>query len=231
MQHPELGAINCKLEHMATSWMYSMRDGVDVDCTWIETIDDIDTFQAALIEPSPLAQMNAAASNTDIALDAVLSALKDSNADVDKQVRAELEDFKSNVMKNVSFSEFMRQLNAPFDQVNLLTNKISGTVDRIAYRAEVLNNSLASISAPAYTAQIRESAHRLQAAAKGTKDTIQSQGKQLLTLTTTAPATLADLTIDTASSITDLITLNPGLANSPSIKKGTVVRYFKPKNK
>lgn len=226
LAHPELGDITCKLESAELEWEPTNRDGVDVRVTWVESVEDEDTFSTSLTKVSPAVALDYEAANADAQLTAAIAALQAKNATVEAATRDELEGFRDGRMDPYTFGDFARALKSPIDQANLSSQKFAGAVDAIAYRAAELSDSLERAGSPAVMWPLQDAADRLGDAAIDAKNALSAQGKPVIaTYTTTKEMTLDDVARIVGADFSEVLKLNGKLVAFPSVPANTVVRY------
>ena len=210
LQHPELGLLTCKVERCHTVWSAERRGGVDVDASWLESDDTGGDLTAALATPSPLAGLTASAA----AIDADLAAMAST-----------VTGMPTPYTPPFSLSAMVSQITAIAGSVTALQQGIAGSVASVVYQAQRVQASLDaasnSLNWPLQLAcsQTIESANNALAAAPA--------GPPVQVYTTTADATIGALATAIPSDITSLLALNPALAASPVVPRGTQVRYIK----
>ncbi len=210
LQHPELGPIRCKPHTAEMQWGANSRDGVDVQATWIESLDDTVTeFQDILARKSPVAELTLQGDQLD----------------------GQVTDYKNPLLppsaRAFSFVDAIRKVTKSFNAISLASYKYGGYINHVAYKAQLLEDAVLRIRDNSAW-PIVTSCERMRATLHDAKK-LQIAGDRLVgTFTIPKDATLASLLIPTRTSPTDLLTLNPTLGRSAVILKGTIVRYFLP---
>lgn len=204
--HPEWGELDAKCVSFDTVVDASRRDGVAVQVAWLEHTDDA----ATLGEASPLAFATQAASDVDEAL----LALRLKNAALDAELRNK---------KIPSFSDTLRSVRATADTLTLLQRQGAGIIPRMQYDLKQTSDSLERLT--------DASGHTAKAAVEALKAALLAvQASLFVTRKILVFATPVDMTLGAIAgtlkvSIADLTRLNPALAGSYRVARGSVVRY------
>jgi prophage DNA circulation protein len=208
LQHPELGAINCKVKTADVDWDANKRDGADVSVTWIESFDDSSQFDQVLASPSPVAVLYSSAFDLD-------SQLTQYNVPIPKLP----------TISGESFTQLISQITAITDQASLLNRQIGGYVDHALYRLSALSDSVMALK-DSQTWPIFNSIERLRASLATYR--LQQLQKTLNVSIYIVPKdqNLSSVATTVASSVSDLVKLNPLAASSAVVKSGTVIRYY-----
>jgi LysM repeat protein len=121
----------------------------------------------------------------------------------------------------------MRSITAVTDQASLLSARVNGKIDGVAYRVKTLTASVEKARSSLLTATIQPHLTRLTASIADLRTTLGTTGKTLVLHVVRAPTTLAGIAVDAHAPVTELIKLNRDLVRSPVVNAGTVVRYYK----
>jgi hypothetical protein len=214
--HPELGTIRCKLRSAETDWSASARDGVDVEISWVESVDDADaTLDALLLAASPLAAAKIAAQD--------LSTFAFS--DKTKALAAALTGPKD--PSGYSLGDLLNDVQAAIDQGTLLERRIVGKVDQAINRADRLVEALNRLSAPQDWPGKRSAEVLADSLATLRRQALAPLGGAKATryYVTTGPTTLARIAAAIGRAVSDIVAMNPDLARSPVVPAATLVRY------
>ena len=205
LQHPELGEIRCKPDKAEFKWSANTRDGVDVSASWIESLDDTVTeFQDILARPSPA---------QDVALDLDDQLGQYTNPGLPSHVRA------------FSFVDGITKITSAVSGVTLVAKQKGGYINHVLYRAQLLQDAVLRLRDNTAW-PIVMSCERMKAALYTMAKTLLVVARTVAVYTTPKAQTLSSLMVPTRTSVVDLITLNPELAASPVVPKGTAVRYY-----
>lgn len=229
MVHPEFGPVFCKLDSCETVWSAERRDGVMVECSWIETVPpgEVDKPDFVNARPSPVSSI-------------LLGAL-----DLDAQIRTASPPFPSLPAYKPDFSSFMRSLTAISDQVSLASSRGLGSIGGVLYRLNTLQNSIENAqSAPATTVRgiispdttgaakrallwpLRNTLEQLRGAAIDISKVLGANGKPVKVFITQIEMTLANIAQNLGAPVGDLITLNPSACAAPIVPRATSIRYY-----
>jgi hypothetical protein len=209
LQHPEFGVLNCKVQTMAWELEAQTRQGVWVDFKWLQTDDTADDqLQQALSQPSPLANMAAAANDLDSNL-----------ANVSPIV------VPTPYVPPIGFSDLANQIRAVVDQTTQLQKSSAGRVDNMIYEANALRDSLNRL-ASALNWPMIQSCERAKESCYDLKASILKKGRPIGFYTTQKDATLAQIAAALGVNVMDTISLNPAYAMQPLVPKLSVVRYY-----
>lgn len=209
LQHPELGLIECKPEECNTEWAADRRDGVTVDVTWVETEDQAVDTNAIFNSDSPI---------TNVSLGAL---------DLDASLGLALDQFPTLPKYQPDFAATMRSITAISDQVSLLSQRVKGKLDGVAYRVENLSNSISKARSSVLTAKLGPSTERLKAGIIDLRKTLGTTGKTIVFEVVRTPMTLANVAQNAGAPIVELIKLNNDLVREPVVAAGTIVRHYK----
>jgi prophage DNA circulation protein len=210
LTHPELGELPCKLETLDTEWDAQRRAGVEVEISFIETLQDFDSPNPVGL--SPIQKMTNAGANLDSSYDDL------------GLLAPTLPVFRE------SFADFARKLQSIGDTQFAAAYRVKGFADGMIYRANAVIESL-DRAADATTWPARDAAERIKDAGHAA----QRASEIAFTRTTFFYTTLADITLAELSQtlkgapVDEMMRLNPRIAAAPVVKKGTVVRYTAPR--
>jgi len=212
LQHPELGPLTCKCEFMRWRLDAHVRSGVWCEVAWVESDDTQQELAQNLAAPSPLAGMQAAASD----LDAL-------TAEFDPRLTPHLPTF------DASFEDYVFAVRGVIDQFTILKKQTSGRIDNLIAQANALEFSLNSaandnvLNWPAIAA-----CERLKAACYDQKAVQLSRARPIGFFTTQKDATLAEVALAAGAPITDIMMLNPAYLSNPILPRDSVVRFYLP---
>jgi len=125
LQHPELGSLQVKCEMAHTRWSGSVRGGVFVDCSWIETDDTQVALTEALTGPSPIGYMALSAAELDNQLATLNPAL------VPQPYKPPF-----------SFGSIFASIRSTLDQYTILQKQFAGRLDNALYQVTAIEDSL-----------------------------------------------------------------------------------------
>lgn len=210
LQHPELGALTCKLEVAEVGWDAHVRGGVYVDATWIETDDSTDSLQSALSRASPVAQAQSAAADLDSLTTVSPTA-------------------PTLPVFSASFTDLVNAVRAVVDLETLLAKSTGGRVDNIIYNCQQLRNSIEGANPANQNAlnwPIVDAIEQLQSAAYDLKATQLTKGRTIAIFPVPKDAILSQVAATIPAPLEDVMTLNPALIQQPVVPLGTLVRYY-----
>ena len=205
LQHPELGPLRCKPHSVRTVWAAEPRDGVDVDCSWIETIDP----QQKVAMPSPIQTAMRGALDLDASLGTVAS-------------------LPQTPTYEPNFADMMRGIQAIGDSVTLLSHRGAGVIASVEYRAQAVIDSVdrADKAGDVTLWALRQAAERVKSGVRGLRDTLLQSKRRIGLYPVPKPMTLAGVAAALSVDVTDLIDLNPGLLRLPIVAQGAIVRFY-----
>jgi hypothetical protein len=210
LQHPELGTLTCKCEVMRWRLAAGVRSGVWCDVTWLESDDTADELNQNLAAPSPLAGMQAAASDLDLNLPSL-----------DPRLVPQLPTFP------MSFEDYVFAARGAIDQFTIMQKQYAGQIDNAIYQANALEFSLNSAGNDnAMNWPMIAACERLKASCYDQKATQLQQARPLGFSTLGKDSTLAQVAAGLGAPIGDIILLNPALLYHPIVPRETVVRYY-----
>lgn len=214
--HPELGEINAKPEHVDTDWTFSTRGGVLVNASWIETTDDPTRLASLIAAVSPLASAIQAAADIDKNLPNITPALPTNPPTFAP-----------------TFEDSMRSLQGVFDQTTLLSRRFTGQIDNVLYRVSALENSMElAANAPGAAKQhvlnwpMNDAIQRMKSAANDLKTQLIQGNKKIGIYLNPGSLTMGGVSAAIPAPITDLMRLNPGLLANPIVPPNSKIRYF-----
>ena len=131
LQHPELGPLNCKLDMARTTWQGTVRGGVWVHATWIESDDtQADQLGQDLSAASPITNLIASADDLDAQIAAYSGALPSPLTPL-----------------QFSFSDLANSICGVVDSVTVLQKEFQGRAQNMIYQCNRIQNSLDMASA------------------------------------------------------------------------------------
>lgn len=214
--HPELGQIKCKVETCDTRWSAGTRGGVDVDVTWIESLEYGTDINANFTNDSPTASAEIAA----LDLDTQVFDLTEAKSEIPTET------FKT------SFGESLRQIKGIADQATLFNQRVAGQVDSMAYRVEALSDAIGGAKTSVKNWPVLNSIERMKSSLVDLKKQILTTGKPVALYTVVKESTLAAIANAVAVyagrsvDVGEILILNPALAQRPTVQPGIVVRYY-----
>lgn len=227
VQHPEHGEISCKLESCDVVWDATRRDGVTVECVWIETILDGDDVDFVNSRPSPIAEV-------------LLGAL-----DLDVQITTVTPPFPTLPVYTPDFAASMRSLTAVADQVTLASQRGLGQIDSLFYRLDTLQNAITKAqSAPATTVRgliapiqngkalrallwpMTNTIEQMRSAGNDLKSVIGTNGRPIKVYVTQVQMSLANIAQTLGVNVNDVMTLNHASTREATVEARTPIRYY-----
>jgi len=228
LNHPEFGPIQCKTLSVQTDWRATSRDGVEVDCTWKETLT-----------PDTFSNINASISD--------VQNIDTFAGDLDREVGETI--YASEPTFQPNFFDTLSQIQSVTDQVTIQSNRITGKIDNLSYRLNLIGDSVTRAAIPPRTSvasiinpnpsqtnralsniywPVRKTVQQFQSALNDFKKKLLEDGRPIVFYRAPQPITLAGVTIATKAPILDVMNLNPDLMRAPYIQTGTLVRYYSP---
>lgn len=204
VQHPEFGEIACKAERVDFELSGDRQGATEITASWVETLDD-DVISKIVNSPANDIELGA----TD--LDASMADLR--------KLAPTLPEFE------VSISDFARKLSGIADSITALSYRQAGVVNNILYQCHRIQASI-DRAKNALTWPATQNLNRIKSAAYDLrKQFLSPNGLGLYTVK--ADTTLAGVVValPKGTGVGDLIKLNPTLARSPVVLRGTLVRY------
>lgn len=212
--HPEMGDLSAKPHTAEVEWSGDAhRDGAVVNATWTETL--VEAYDLTAIDnPSPIATAEAAALDLDASID---------------DINSLADEYRLPVYEK-TFEDDLNNLAAVGDQVALASQRITGRVDNLVYKAKQVRDS-ALRARDALTWPAVQAATRLSAAMQDIRQSLVESGQDIILYTVPKATTVAGLVPTTGVSVRDLLELNPQLAYQPVVRAGTVIRYYAARRK
>ena len=212
LQHPELGSLTCKCELMRWRLDANVRSGVWCDIVWIESDDTAQQLAQNLAAPSPLAGMQAAASDLDLQF-----------ASLNPRLTPHLPTFQA------SFSDYVFAVRGAIDQFTILQKQTAGRIDNLVYQANALEFSLNSAANNnVLNWPVIAACERLKEACYDQKAVQLARARPIGQYTTQKDATLAQVASAIRAPVTDIMMLNPAFLSQPILPRESVVRYYLP---
>jgi hypothetical protein len=210
LNHPELGALTCKVESCVTTWEGTARGGPTVQASFIESDDTATEATTALSQPSPISAAAAACAN----LDSDLAVTTTASAPTLPVFAA-------------SFSDLIGQIEGLGTQFSLLEYSVGGQLNAIIYQCNSLESVLATES-NALNWPTVQAAEQAKDACYTLQGNLLTTGKKVSSYTSTKDATLAELATTLHASLYLLMNLNPTLISQQPVPAGSLVRYYAP---
>ena len=208
LQHPELGALTCKLDTFTTTWEGTARGGPSSHVVWIETDDSSTQLLTALGQPSPISAMAAATANLDTYIAVSTTA-----------TIPQLPDFTQ------TFSQLFAQFASLSTQASLLSANVGGQLTAIIYQADTLESAMAAVP-NALNWPLVQAAEQAKDAAYTLRGNLLTTGSNVATTTTAKDSTLAEIAVTLGCDLYLLMNLNPGLVAVQPVPQGSLVRYY-----
>ncbi len=208
LQHPELGHISCKLKSAEVAWNAEVRDGVDVDITWVESTDEGLEVLDAITSDSPITDVMVASKD----LDASLSFTRDPTP----------EELK--VPGEPSFEDMINDIQSITDQASLLNRRVSGKIEAAQYRATLLVDSVSKAADPKQW-PMKQAAIRVVTGMQDVSKRLLVKSAPVI-FTTPREMTVGSISLAVQRPIDELINLNPSLVRRPTVRAGTKVRHY-----
>jgi prophage DNA circulation protein len=207
LQHPEIGAITCKVESVVTTWRATERGGPTVQATWVET-DDSGLVLQLFGQPSPISAGAAACANLDTNLGQMLS-------QAGPVIPA----------PTTSFTDLFNQIRGLATQAQLLSYSFGGQIQNLVYQANALETGLAA-TPTALNWPLFQAAEQAKDAAYTLQGNLLTQGQKVSRYTTPDELTIPAIAARLGVPIQFLLNLNPTLALTPVVPPQTVIRYY-----
>lgn len=201
--HPLHGRMQCKVVSFKESLTAQMRDGVDVDVQWIETTETDDT-QSSL---SPMSQALYSAEQVDASLTVL---------------RAKLA--RLNLPDSYSFFDAVRSIQAASSSLVLLQKKSLNSFRNIIQNLKEVHSAIVQTKDVALS-PLRLNVDRCIASCFELERTLLVT-KVTQTYYVPRAVTIGGLSARLQVTVSDLIRLNPTLANFTIIPKNTPVLYY-----
>ena len=210
LSHPLFGDIKCKPVGVSTTLSANTRDGAYADAEWIEDTDTEEESGKILSKQSAIDEAT------------VLAADLDSYVAGNPIIRDPGDPFDV----GMSLEESMFAIKGVFDKVSLLSKRIGGKIDALKYRVDSIGESIASVKAPSLW-PAKQTTKRMSAALSNILVEARRREQSLSRYVVPNDSTVGGLAGRIRSTTSQLIALNPDLAKSTIVKRGTVVRYYK----
>lgn len=201
--HPEFGDIKCKVRSVDIDWKGDVRGGVNVEASWVETVEDDEVAKDVLENGSPV----------QVALFAA--------GEVDKSFY----NLEPKGAYKESLAESLRKLNGAFDQFTVLSAQVGGVVNMVEYRVNAIIDS-AHRAQNSLNINLIQNCHRILSAVHDIKRNMLNDRRAIVVYKVPKDMTIAAIAKKTGDSSADIIVMNPALTRSPVVRRGTVVRYF-----
>lgn len=204
LQHPELGEIACKAEKLDFELTGDRQGATEITASWVETLDD---DVVSKIVNSPVRDIELGANDLDaMGQDLILLA-------------PTLPAF------TLDLASLAHKLTALADTVTVLSYRSAGLVNKIIYQVSRIQLAV-DHAGTALTWPATQALHRILAGAFEMRRKLLTPGGLGL-YTVRGDTTLAGvaLALPKATSVGDLIKLNPDLVRSPVVPRGSLVRY------
>lgn len=209
LQHPHLGLITCKVESCNVEWDANKRDGVDVDVSWIETIDTTGlSLLAAIGRSSNIASAIEIGNELDSHLTQLVPNPKLTVGDIEP-----------------GFEDSMRSIQAAFDQVSLADRRIGGAIDHMIYRVNKIGEAVSGLKSVLAWPAVRD-CENLKASLYTLRQTLIVAIKDIKLYITPSDMTLGQICSSLGSQIVDILKLNPQLASQAVTPQRTPIRYY-----
>lgn len=207
LQHPLIGNITCKVMHCNSKMDANRRGGEDLDIQWIETIDN-DDILTNISSDSAISAGNVAAYNLDITYGP------------DAALFPQLPEFPR------SFSSIIGDIRGIIDTTTLVAKNGIGQIQSLEFQVNTLIESVNRIN-DIKLSKTKSNAYQLKALLPAIKGQVLVKStKPTGIFVNTQPTTLADLSIQLANSVSDLMNLNPNKIALPIIKSNSQIRYY-----
>lgn len=204
--HPEFGEILCRVQTVEQRWSSTKRDGVDVEVTWVETLDDLNRTKF-LSSDSPVDPTQDV-----IDLDSQGQNLKDRVPKLKK--------------RDITLGDTLDGFRGALDQVNMLSRRASGKIDAAVNKVTQIKEAC-DRAKTALTWSVTKNANRIIDAANVLTGPRKSFGKLLTYVVPGSQSmTLSGLSSSLKTDVATLIKLNPKIVRSPEVKPGTTVYYL-----
>lgn len=219
LQHPELGAINCKLDVARTRWVGTKRGGVVVTASFVESDDaQADQLAVDLSASSPIADLVANADD----LDANIQTLGVALALQENPLP----------MLDSTFTNLVDGVVSAIDLFTVLEKQAGGYVDNVIFQADEVETALmiAANASPLYW-PIIQSCERQKSAAWQLKQqpaVAAPAGQKILKFKTAKDSTMAQLAASVSNDVARFMVLNAAFVGTPVVPAGSVLQYFAP---
>jgi hypothetical protein len=207
--HPVRGAMRCRPVSGGDTISSKQRDGVVLECQWIETNEE-DTIPAAP-QLGDLSMLTREARS----LDAMLAALSPQP--------------KAAAMPSMSFASLVAQTTGAFDSVTLAKNQATGKLDNIIAQVTRLQTSMVGAQDAAWLATmgpLMSTCERIKSALYARKATATAGQRAVSNYVVPMDQTLGAIANHLGAKVDDLLKLNPSAASAPVVKRSTLIRYY-----
>ena len=206
--HPDVGKINCKPKSIRSHWDPTRRDGLSVECSWIESDDSADGKAPELDSPAPITAIQADAAMLDSQLETLTPTPQP--ADGDKAFP--------------SFTSLAYQVRAVFDKGALFVQRVNGVIDNMKAEVERLQESVDRLNA-VNLHPIVDSSERLKSSLTSLRETGQARAALFKRYTVPSDTTMAAIAARLHVDVHALILANPIVAADLVIRAGTIIIY------
>ncbi|KYF87784.1 hypothetical protein BE20_24885 [Sorangium cellulosum] len=200
LQHPSYGERNCNVADWEEVLDPDFRGGPTLQVTWIETVEDGKAFAG-------LASDFAIAASAAIDLDNIVGILPPAQ-------KPDLEGFES-------FSEFVRDLQAVGDQIDLARSKAVAKIDRVIAQVRRLEDTYGRVNAG-----FRDTSNRFISAMHSMQQSLATKSTDKGFYLVPRSTTVASVALRFRNSVPEILSLNPLLAGSLVVPGQTVVRFY-----
>ncbi len=217
LDDPFHGPVQCKVVSLQETADVGKKDGIDVQVTWIASPDDDFDRQ----DLGTLISTLQGARHTKDYLDSQATKLDD---DTKKKLAA--------FNKGSEFGRLnpLAAATSALNQVEAAGNKVQAAFGDVAFQAEKLDDSLRRVANPSL-APTRSAARRLALVAGDlARSPFGARKRDTKTVRTyVVPADIGKLALSAklGTNPQELVTLNPAIARSITVTKGTTVLYFR----
>lgn len=233
MIHPQFGIIYCKIVSATPVWRAEVRDGIDVNITFVqdaqpeffekENISNLKTVAQAYDK----VYKNIGPNQTPVERSGIVSGqdLDNPNSQRKKTPQELAEDDK----KKVTFAEMADQIQAIADYPQRLDRTIAGKIDAVKYRVERLYDTIDKTTDPTQWKTKRSIEQAYAAANNIEKDLLKKMGvsDDVSVYKTTTDSTFGELCVILKCDVGTLMNLNPQYVRYPAVPANSSVRYKK----
>lgn len=226
--HPEFGEIVCKPQSLSTVHEATRRDGVEVQATWVETLDD--ELRVVQVD-SPVQTANRIAKDLDASKDDIVALIPEGQ------------------FPEESFESLINKATGVVDSVSIAANLLINKPRQVIFRLQQFENSVDRLRR-VDTWPLKDASERIKNSlldileAFNTKHTVVGTGQGSVNAPPpliNSPRPIARLvtpqgnrmtasqiqaSLPVANSMEDLIALNPTLVARPEVGGGTLIRYY-----
>jgi hypothetical protein len=206
--HPEFGPVLCKPVRVHGKYDPNRRDGIVIQATWKQTMDDPDA-------PDPIA----ATSPVDVSGVAFDLDVQASHVDALRKLAPTLPPFTPD------WTELLRQATGAIDNFGRVGQKAFAPINQLAFRAGNLIASLDRAGNSVTAWPTKNAAYRLANAADDLQQTINGRRRGTSSYTVLADTTLGALSAFLNIPVGVLMRMNPTLGGSMVVPRGAVVVY------